>query len=111
MYVSAALRGDSILHGSQSFVMPFAWYLYSPSAQQLDPAPLATTLSEARTTVELRDVEVLRDFATSKDGTKIPLNILRHRGTPLDGSSPTLLTAYGGYGLSMQPYYSLANVF
>src|SRR5260370_18927705 len=36
------------------------------------------------------DIEVVREFATSKDGTKVPLNILRKKGVKLDGNNPTL---------------------
>ena len=47
----------------------------------------------------------MREFATSKDGTRIPLNILRRKGTALDGRNPTLLTAYGGFGISLTPRF------
>jgi prolyl oligopeptidase len=33
----------------------------------------------------------------SKNGTRVPVNILRRKGTPLDGDNPTLLHGYGGY--------------
>jgi hypothetical protein len=36
----------------------------------------------------------------SKDGTKVPLNIVRKKGTRFNGENPTLLTGYGGYGVS-----------
>jgi len=44
-----------------------------------------------RSPADFSDTEVVREFATSKDGTKVPLNILRRKGTKLDGSNPTLL--------------------
>ena len=44
--------------------------------------------------------------ATSKDGTKIPYFVVHRKGLALDGSNPTLLTAYGGFQVSMTPYYS-----
>src|SRR5207237_1373638 len=46
-----------------------------------------------------------RWIAASNDGTKVPLNIIRRKGTSLDGNNPTLLYGYGGYGLSMQPNF------
>ena len=45
-----------------------------------------------------------REFATSKDGTKVPLTILRRKGTKLDGKNPALY-GYGGYGISLSPYF------
>ena len=40
--------------------------------------------------VDFSDIEVVREFATSKDGTKVPVNILMKKGTKLDGSNPCL---------------------
>ncbi len=51
------------------------------------------------------DIEVVREFATSKDGTKVPLNILRKKGLKLDGNNPTLLYGYGGYGVNLTPSF------
>ena len=56
--------------------------------------------------VNFDDAEVVRDFATSKDGTRVPLNIIRRKGTNLDGTHPALLTGYGGYGISTKPTFS-----
>ncbi len=55
------------------------------------------------------DTEVVREFAVSKDGTKIPLNIIKRKVTRLDGKNPTILYGYGGYGVSMTPGFSAAR--
>lgn len=44
--------------------------------------------------------------ATSKDGTKVPYFIVHRKDMPMDGSTPTLLTAYGGFLVSNTPGYS-----
>ena len=44
--------------------------------------------------------------ATSKDGTKIPYFIVHPKAMKLDGSTPTIMTAYGGFEASMLPVYS-----
>ncbi|HEX8420819.1 MAG TPA: prolyl oligopeptidase family serine peptidase [Sphingomonas sp.] len=44
--------------------------------------------------------------ASSSDGTKVPYFIVHKRGIPLDGSTPTIMTAYGGFEISMTPGYS-----
>jgi prolyl oligopeptidase len=49
------------------------------------------------------DVEVVREVAVSKDGTKVPIAVIRRKGTVLDGTNPTILYGYGGYGISMRP--------
>lgn len=43
--------------------------------------------------------------ATSTDGTKIPYFVVHPKGMKLDGANPTLLTAYGGFEISMTPNY------
>lgn len=44
--------------------------------------------------------------ATSTDGTKIPYFVVHRKDLRLDGSTPTLMTAYGGFQVSNTPYYS-----
>lgn len=43
--------------------------------------------------------------ATSKDGTKIPYFVVHRAGIKADGSTPTLLTAYGGFQILETPTY------
>ena len=51
-----------------------------------------------------------RRFSMSRDGTKVPLSIVYKKGTPKDGSAPLLLYAYGSYGHSMDPYFSISRL-
>ncbi|HEY2445622.1 MAG TPA: prolyl oligopeptidase family serine peptidase [Rhizomicrobium sp.] len=55
--------------------------------------------------VSFADAQVKREFAISKDGTRIPLNIIEKKGTRREGNNPTLLYGYGGYGISMTPAF------
>jgi prolyl oligopeptidase len=48
-------------------------------------------------------------FCTSKDGTKIPIIVTRHKNTKLDGSNRALLYAYGGFNISITPSFSPAK--
>jgi prolyl oligopeptidase len=51
------------------------------------------------------DFEVRQVFYPSKDGTMIPMFITAKKGVKLDGSNPTLLYGYGGYGVSITPQF------
>jgi prolyl oligopeptidase len=99
--IGERLDGDEVLVGSQSYVKPFAWYRYSPRENKLVKTALA-----GESKVRFDDAEVLREMAVSKDGTKVPVNILMKKGTRRDGSNPVLLYGYGGYGLSLRPSFS-----
>lgn len=47
-----------------------------------------------------------RLWATAMDGTAIPVSVVYHRDTPLDGTAPCLQYGYGSYGASMEPRFS-----
>jgi prolyl oligopeptidase len=90
-----------VIIATVSFVKPLTWTLLDEATGV--PRHLAIS---SPSPVDYSDVEVIRDVATSRDGTKVPLTILRRRGSPQDGSAPALLTGYGGYGISISPAYS-----
>jgi prolyl oligopeptidase len=102
--IGERLEGDEILVGTQSYVKPFSWYRYAPAENKLVRTALA-----GESKVNFDDAEVVREMAVSKDGTKVPVNILMKKGTKRDGSNPVLLYGYGGYGVNETPYFSLAN--
>ena len=45
-------------------------------------------------------------FATSRDGTRVPYFVVWPKGAKADGSNPTLLYGYGGFQISLEPWYS-----
>lgn len=98
------LRGDDILLGTESYLHPFRWYHLRSGGRELRDAGLGKSSS-----VDLSDAEVVRVFATSKDGTKIPLNIIRKKGITLDATHPALLYGYGGYGAIESPGFNRLN--
>jgi prolyl oligopeptidase len=50
--------------------------------------------------------EVKQHEAVSKDGTKIPYFIVYNKNLKYNSKNPTLQYAYGGFEISMRPYYS-----
>jgi prolyl oligopeptidase len=54
--------------------------------------------------------ETKQIFATSKDGTRVPMFISHKKGLVLDGTAPTLLYAYGGFNISLMPEFAPSHV-
>src|SRR3989442_13470807 len=52
---------------------------------------------------DARLYEVRRLMAPARDGVRVPVSVLLRRGTPLDGTHPLLLYAYGSDGATIQP--------
>jgi prolyl oligopeptidase len=94
-------KGNQLLFENESYVEPSAWYTYDPASGAVKRTAMFTT-----SPASFSDVEVIRQFAISKDNTRVPMNILRRKGTRLDGNSPTLLYGYGGYGINESPAFS-----
>jgi prolyl oligopeptidase len=95
------LSGDNLLFGSVSYVKPEGRYEFRAATNDTVETALRST-----SPVDLSDMEVKREFAASKDGTKVPVNILYRQGTLRDGRNPALVTGYGGYGVSITPDFS-----
>ena len=51
-----------------------------------------------------------RELATTRDGEQVPVSIVRHKDTPVDGSAPLYIYAYGAYGSAVTPYFSSARL-
>ena len=92
--------GD-VLFFTSTYLEPPAWYRFDAASGKA----VRTALFET-SPVKFDDAEVVRDFVISKDGTRVPVNIVRRRGTKLDGSNPTLLYGYGGFGINEKPYFA-----
>ena len=98
--VVARPGSDAVLFQSASFLEPTAWYRFEEGSA----APVKTALTP-KWPLDFGDAEVVRESAVSRDGTRIPLYVVRRKGTKQDGRNPTLLTGYGGYSISQVPTF------
>jgi prolyl oligopeptidase len=99
-----AMDDNSLLFRDVSYTEPAAWFHCVADKA----APVKTALVNT-SPVSFADIEVTREFASSKDGTKIPLNIVCKKGTKRDGNNPTLLYGYGGYSISVSPSFDFTR--
>jgi len=96
---------DEIIYGFTSFLEPAGFYTYN----------METSTSQAFKVVDLpydvADYVTEQIFTKSKDGTQVPSFLIYKKGLKLDGSNPTLLYAYGGFNVSLTPFYNPSRLY
>jgi prolyl oligopeptidase len=102
--VAADPRGGAIVIGYANYTTPNQWLRYDPGANAL-----AATGIAQHSPGDFSHVVAERVFVPSLDGTvRIPLEVVHERGIALDGRAPTILTAYGAYGIITRPRFNSA---
>ncbi|MHC1762772.1 MAG: prolyl oligopeptidase family protein [Verrucomicrobiia bacterium] len=87
-----------------SFTTPPILYRYDVDSDRTE------VFRRTRVPADLKPYETRQIFFKSKDGTRVPMFIVSKKGLALDGTHPTLLYGYGGYGISITPTYIPALV-
>lgn len=100
VYGASSPRGDDLIYDNVSYLTPGTWYRYDAATGKATRTALVQT-----SPVDFSDAEVSREWAVSKDGTKIPMNVIRRKGLKLDGTAPALLTGYGGFNINLAPFF------
>jgi prolyl oligopeptidase len=99
------LGDGTVVYSVATYLQPPYFLRYSEKPASSVPTPLAQS-----SPISFADTEVVRESAKSKDGTLVPINIMRRKGTVLNGQNPVLLNGYGGYGVSETPRFLGAMV-
>lgn len=79
------------------WVTPSRWVRYDGASGSLKQ------LYALKPPANYSDVEYTVLYATSKDGSRVPVTVLHKKGISANASAPGILTAYGGYGLTTAP--------
>lgn len=85
-----------------SFNAPTTIYRYDVATGK------ATTWAQPKVAFDPADYKVEQRFFTSKDGTRVPMFIVRKKTTT--GPAPTLLWAYGGFNIAYTPSFSASRI-
>ncbi|MFN5317968.1 MAG: prolyl oligopeptidase family serine peptidase, partial [Bacteroidia bacterium] len=90
----------------------FTSFNYPPTIFRYNLASGASDLfRKTELKFEPADYEVKQVFVPSKDGkAKVPMFIVHRKGLKLDGQRPTLLYAYGGFNISLEPGFSPSRI-
>ncbi len=87
-----------------SFISPTVIYRYDPVAGK------SSVFRQPKVDFDPAKYETKQVFYNSKDGTRVPMFLTYKKGLKLDGQNPTLLYAYGGFDISLTPFFSVPNV-
>jgi prolyl oligopeptidase len=98
------LVGGDVLYDVSTYLRPRYYERWHAATGAAAESALRQT-----SPVSYGDAQVVREFAVSRDGTRIPINIIMKKGASRDGRNPLLLYGYGGFGISMTPAF--AGVF
>jgi len=98
--INGRQNNDKIFISFTSFLYPGVIYDYDFKNNKLNEM-FKTKLDFKKDNFEAKQI-----FYTSKDGTKIPMFIVHKKGIKLDGNNPTLLYGYGGFNISLTPWFS-----
>jgi prolyl oligopeptidase len=95
-------RHDSpeVFFGFTSYLVPGSVYRYDLRTGRLE------TFFAPDVPFDASRYETEQVFYPSKDGTRVPMFVTRRRDMPRDGRNPTMLYAYGGFNISLQPAFS-----
>ena len=93
---------DTVRFAYQSMVTPSSVYDYRMDTRERTLLKRQEVLGGDDPT----QYEARRVWATSRDGTRVPISLVYRKGLVLDGQAPLLLYAYGSYGISMSPVFS-----
>jgi len=80
-----------------SFVVPTTIYRYDMARGSQE------VWSQLKVPVDAAKIEVKQVWYTSKDGTRVPMFVVYPKAMKFDGSSPALLTGYGGFNVTQSP--------
>jgi len=98
-------ESDQLFVGFTSFLFPFTVYRFDFQSRTLVPL-YEPHVDFDRTAYTTRQV-----WYESKDGTLVPMFLIHKKNIALDGKNPVILNAYGGFDISMTPYFSASRLF
>jgi prolyl oligopeptidase len=100
-FAGAAWAFDDKAHAYSDVLFSLSGWTQLPRVMRLQGETLTDTgLQRAPAQTGLPELEVIEVKAPSHDGVLVPMTILHKKGLKRDGTNPTLLIAYGSYGLS-----------
>jgi len=97
-------KDKETFYGFTSFTFPTTIYRYDPQSGK------SAIFRQPKVDFDSTQYETKQVFYNSKDGTRIPMFLTYKKGLKLDGENPVLLYGYGGFDISLTPFFSVPNL-
>ena len=102
--IASSATSNHALITYTGWTIPSRWGDYDAAGGALK------TVFEVKPAADYSGIVTYRLDATSKDGTKIPVTVIAMKGVTPNGQRPTILSAYGGFGITTSPHFVGANL-
>ncbi len=93
-------ESDDIFIDYSNFLTPTTLYHYDAKTQK------AEALKSLPHQFQAEGFQVEQHFMTAQDQTQVPYYVVMKEDLVYDGNNPTILYGYGGFEVSMTPFYS-----
>jgi prolyl oligopeptidase len=103
--IGGSPESDELLIESESFAEPIGIFRYSARSHE------RTLWARRNIAFDSENYSHSQVWYPSKDGTSIPMFLVGRRDVLERGGNPTIMTSYGGYGVSMTPQFSIFVAF
>ncbi|MFZ0520152.1 MAG: prolyl oligopeptidase family serine peptidase [Candidatus Acidiferrales bacterium] len=97
--ITGRWKGSEVLVSFQSFAIPTTILQYDLAARKPE------TWAKPNVPIDPSSFEVKQVWYESKDKTRVPMFLFYKKGLQLNGTNPTLMTAYGGFDVSETPAF------
>jgi prolyl oligopeptidase len=103
--LSGEADDTEMLFGLTSFLFPKTGYRYNLKTRQLK------VLQKPEIQFDANPYTTTQVFVNSKDGTRIPVFLTHRKDIKKDSKNPVLLYGYGGFNVSLTPWFSPSELF
>jgi len=102
--ISGRRKDTEMFFDFTSFLYPSTIFRYDFTTGKV------SIFHQSKINFDVATYESKQIFYDSKDGTRVPMFIVYKKGLKFDYRNPVLLTGYGGFNASMQPYFSVSRL-
>lgn len=97
---------DSLIIVYTSMTTPWSYFDYHIDTEVME----LIRMQEIPSGYDASEYTTSREMAQARDGVQVPVSIVRHKDTAVDGSAPLYIYGYGAYGSGIPPYFSTARL-